>query len=158
MNLDDAELLSMLQRNIEICRTTADTAEMLLRQYMERFTKNYYHRGAASPAHAGEAAPPSLPLVKKQRKKKPPKTFFEPPKKAKKKTGPGSKTPLSRERLILGDYLEGHTGPFRSDDLLDWAGKKGVAYDKSKLMSVLYYMANQRKALVSNGQGEYQKQ
>jgi len=165
MNLDDAELLSLMQRNLEICRTSADTAEMLLRQYMERFTKNYYHKEAASPAYAGEAAsaasvPLLLPVRKKSRKRAAPvkaKRKINYPATRKPAKRGSSKTPLSHERLIFGDYLDGHNGTFRLDDVLEWAGKKGFAYDKSKLQSVVYNMANQKKSLTSNGQGEYQK-
>jgi hypothetical protein len=145
---------------------TADTAEVLLRQYMERFT-NFY-RGAASPASAGEAAPPSpLPSpLKKRRKKRVAKRLPEPPTKRRTKRKinyPATrkpavrvrKGPLSKERQIFDEYLSAHSGPFRADELTDWASQKGHAYDRSKLLSILYNTANAKKALTSNGQGQY---
>jgi hypothetical protein len=139
---------------------TADTAEVLLRQYMERFT-NFY-RGAASPASAGEAAPPSPPLKKPPLKKRRTYTRKAPVKAKRKINYPATRKPaehvhgaLSEERRIIYDYVGSHTGPFRTEDLIGWATQKGLIFDRAKMQRVLYNAAHEKKSLTSNGRGEY---
>lgn len=134
MDLDTAQRISLIQRNMEMAQTAIDSAAELLKVVLEGFMHT-----------------PDVPAPVKRA---PVKTVAKAAKKATKKATKKTATGLKQDNhFLLQEFAAHHSGEFKVDDVMKWVREHGYAVDDAKLRNAIYNSANSKKVIVAVGRG-----
>ena len=157
MDLDTAQRISLIQRNLEMAQTVIDNAVELLRiVLMDPSNALLPVANAPAPGVLGS----SVPVVKKYKKPGPStrkKLAAAKQEVAIKQEAAAIRQETPLNSVIIKEFIARHNGEFKAADVVAWAQQHGYAVDDTRFRAAIHTAANTRKVITAVGKGVYKR-